>query len=109
MFSSQNYSITTINYVSVNDLTFKSEGELTCTLWANSVVDKFVAFFSNLLNKTRFNILSKLSPLETICMKCQTLLSENFGGKRRKNILNCYLLKCLPITPGYVLIQQMTN
>ena len=39
-------------------------------------------YFSYFSQKTGFDIVSKLSPLETICMKCQIL----FSGKNQKNI-----------------------
>ena len=43
-------------------------------------------FFFYFSQKTGFDISCKLSPspLETICMKCQTL----FSGKNKKNIIN---------------------
>ena len=34
-------------------------------------------FFSDLFKKTGFAISGKLSPKETVCMKCHTLFSEN--------------------------------
>ena len=40
--------------------------------------------FSYISQKTGFDISCKLSPMETICMKCQIL----FWGKIRKNIIN---------------------
>ena len=39
---------------------------------------------SNFLQKKGFDISCKLSPMETICMKCQSL----FSGKSKKNIIN---------------------
>ena len=53
--------------------------------------DKLV-IFSYFSQKTGFDISCKLSPLETICMKCQNL----FFGKNKKNISVCHLLKILP-------------
>ena len=50
------------------------------TLWANSVDDKLVMFFL-FFQKTGFDISCKLSPLETICMKCQILFSGNIFFK----------------------------
>ena len=55
----------------------------------------FWEFFSYFSLKTRFDISCKLSPLETICMKCQIF----FSGKNKKNILTC-LFKILPRVPG---------
>ena len=49
-------------------------------------------FFSYFSQKTGFVISIKLSLMETICMKCQNLFSEN----NEKNILKCLLLKFLP-------------
>ena len=42
--------------------------------------------FSDFSQKTDFDISCKLSPLETICMKCQILFSEK--KKREENIMN---------------------
>ena len=42
---------------------------------------KYISYFSQ---KTGFDISCKLSPLETICMKCQML----FSGKNKKNIFS---------------------
>ena len=39
-----------------------------------------------------FDISCKLSPMETICMKCQV----PFSGKNKKNISKCCLLKIIP-------------
>ena len=49
-------------------------------------------YFSYFSQKTGFDISCKLSPVETICMKCQNL----FSGKNKKNISICFLLKILP-------------
>ena len=53
-----------------------------------------LTFHANCLlsQKTGFDISCKLSPKETICMKCQIL----FSGKNKKNISKCRLLKILP-------------
>ena len=48
--------------------------------------------FLFLYQKAGFDISCKLSPLETICMKCQILFSE----KSKKNISICPRLKILP-------------
>ena len=51
------------------------------SLSANSEDDKFIVlFFSYFSQKTGFDISCKLSPLETICMNCQSL----FSGKNKK-------------------------
>ena len=49
-------------------------------------------YFSYSSQKTGFDISCKLSPLETICMKCQNM----FFGENKKNISKCCLLKFLP-------------
>ena len=49
-------------------------------------------FFLYSSQKIGFGISCKLSPKETIWMKCQRL----FPGKNNKNISNCHLLKFLP-------------
>ena len=43
------------------------------TLWTNSADDKLVIIFLFFPENTGFDILCKLSPLETICIKCQIL------------------------------------
>ena len=48
-----------------------------------------ILFFSQ---KIDIDISCKLCPKETICMKCQSLLS----GKKKKNISKHHLLKSLP-------------
>ena len=50
-------------------------------LWTNST-DNISKYFSYFTQKTGFGISCKLSPLETICMKCQIL----FPGKNKKNV-----------------------
>ena len=55
------------------------------TLWANSAVDKFMVFFYYYFSeKTGFDISFKLSPVETIYMKCQIL----FSGKKMSSAEN---------------------
>ena len=48
--------------------------------------------FVSFSQKTGYDISYKLSPKETICMKCHIL----FSGKNKKNISKCRLLKILP-------------
>ena len=48
---------------------------------ANNILKYFFSYFSW---KTGFDVSCKLSPKETICMKCQNL----FSGKNKKNIIN---------------------
>ena len=50
---------------------------LTVTTLLSNLADKFI-IFSYFSQKTGIDILYKLSPLETICMKCQIL----FSGKK---------------------------
>ena len=69
--------------------TLKSYQYLTSTLWANWTNWWYFSYFSQ---KTSFDISWKLSPVETICMKCQIL----FSRKIKKNISVCRLLKILP-------------
>ena len=52
----------------------------TYMLWANSEDDKLMIFFQE--KKKGSDTSSRLSPKETICMKCQILLSR----KNEKNI-----------------------
>ena len=47
-------------------------------------VDDILKYFSYFSQKTEFDILCKLSPMQTICKKCQIL----FSGKNKKNITN---------------------
>ena len=60
------------------------------TSCANSADDELVNFFLY-SKKTSFVISCKLSPVGTICMKCQV----PFSRKNKKNILKCHLLKFL--------------
>ena len=57
-----------------------------------------LTFHANCLHfspqKTGFDISCKLSPMETICMKCQI----QFSGKNKKNISKCHLLKFLQLS-----------
>ena len=57
-------------------------------LWANSADNKVVKF-SYFSQKTGSDISCKLSPMETICRKCQIL----FPGQNKKNNSKCPLLK----------------
>ena len=56
------------------------------TLWANSADDAMKIFFLFSL-KIGFGISCKLSPMETICMKCQTLFSEKQKRKIFQNVI----------------------
>ena len=58
-------------------------------LWADLADNKLV-IFSYLSQKIAFDTSCKLSPMETICMKYQSL----FSGKN-KNISKCRLLKII--------------
>ena len=57
-------------------------------LWVKFSADDILKYFSYFSQKTGFDISCKLSPLETICMKCQIL----FWGKIRKISPICRLL-----------------
>ena len=56
---------------------------MICTLGKNSA-DGILKYFSYFSLKTGFDILCKLSLMETICMKCQNLFSE----QNKKNVNN---------------------
>ena len=58
-------------------------------LWVKFSADDILKYFSYFSQKTGLDISCKLSPLETICMKCHIL----FSGKYKKNISKCRLLK----------------
>ena len=51
------------------------------TLWANSAAHTLMIFFLFFSEKTGSDISCKLSPEETICMKCQNL-------KNKENIMS---------------------
>ena len=51
-------------------------------LWVKFSAENILKYISYFSQKTGFDISCKLSPLETICMKCQML----FSGKNKKNI-----------------------
>ena len=66
------------------------------TLWAFSADDKLImVYFSYFYKKIGFDISCKLSPYETICMKCIL-----FSVKNKKNISKCHLLNILPSVKG---------
>ena len=73
------------------------------------LAEDILKYFSYFPWKTGFDILCKLSPVETICMKCQILFPE----KNMKYILNCLLQKILhtvirvksvPLCPDFMLV-----
>ena len=74
---------------------------LLLPLWANSA-DGIFKYFSYVSQKTGFDSSCKLSPMETVCMKCQILFS---GEKKnnKKNISKCHLLKILPRVQSEIL------
>ena len=74
-------------FLSKQDLTFHANCLLT--------------YFSK---KIRFDISCKLSPQETICIKCQML----FSGKNYKNISKCHLLKFLPSMPSVKMRENLS-
>ena len=53
-------------------------------LWVKFSADDILKYFSYFLQKKGFDISCKLSPVETICMKCQIL----FSGKNKKTVTN---------------------
>ena len=61
------------------------------TLWAKSADDRLLIFLL-FFHKTEIDISCKLSPVETICMKCRILFSE----ENKKTKWTCRLLKLLP-------------
>ena len=82
--------------------------------------DDILKYFSYFSQETRFDISCKLSPVETICMKCQILYSCMqcqilFSGKKVRKISSiCHLpnlpsvvnVNPSPANPGYVLPLQ---
>ena len=68
----------------------------SCTVKENNVNRRhFEIYFSDLFQKTGFDISCKLSPKETVCMKCQTLFPEQKKKTTKKNnkkTSNCCLL-----------------
>ena len=59
-------------------------GVYRLALWVKFSADNILKYFSHFSQEARFDILCKLSPMETICMKSQIL----FSGKNKKNISN---------------------
>ena len=53
-------------------------------LWVKFSADDILKYFFYFSQKTGYDISCKLSPKETICMKCQIL----FFGKNKKKIIN---------------------
>ena len=66
----------------------RTENVTFTTVLANSADNKLKYFFSYFSQKTGFDISCKLSLLETVCMKCQTL----FPGKKKKKKKNSSML-----------------
>ena len=54
--------------------------------------DEILKYFLLFSHKTGFDISSKLSPMETICMKCQSL----FSGKKKEENISIFCLLNLP-------------
>ena len=69
-----------MHYPEIQDYTVHKLSCLAC--WVKFSADKILKYFSYFCQKTGFENSCKLSPLETICMKCQIL----FSGKNKKNI-----------------------
>ena len=83
--------------------------------------DNILKYFSYFCQKIGFDISCKWSPKETICIKCQILLS----GKSKKNIIKLSsaesahsmvrvkgegnIVSCVKPLPLYGKIQQMAN
>ena len=63
---------------------FKDKGYLTLSTLGKIFSRRHIGVFFFSSQKTGFDISCKLSPVETICMKCQVL----FSGKNNKNITN---------------------
>ena len=59
-------------------------------LWVKFSADNILKYFSFVSQKTGFDISCKLSPMETICIKCQI----QFFGKNKKNIINLLSAEC---------------
>ena len=55
---------------------------MKCQILFSGTADDILKYFLYISQKTGFDILCKLSPMESICMKCQIL----FSGKNKKNI-----------------------
>ena len=53
-------------------------------LWVKISADDILKYFYYLSQKTSFDMSCKLSPMETICMKCQIL----FCRKNKKTVIN---------------------
>ena len=66
------------------------------TFWANSADNILMNFFL-FFQKTGFDISCKLSPMETICMKCQILIFlGGFFEKKKKIFQNVAYYKVYP-------------
>ena len=72
-----NVSSSSCNSNSIYTLTLSTLGKIFS--WRH-----FEIYFSNFSQQTGFDISCKLSPKETICIKCQIL----FSGKNKKNFIN---------------------
>ena len=70
-----------LNGVCFKRLTYYCTSLTVTTLWANSADDKCILFFFLFSQKTGYDILCSLSPIKTICMKCQSLFSGKIKRK----------------------------
>ena len=70
-----------------SDLIFSS---LTLRTLGKIFSGRHIDIFSYFPHKTSFDVSCKLSPLETICMKCQNLFSRK--NKKKNHQLMCHLL-----------------
>ena len=86
---------------------------LNTALWVKFAAEDILNwYFSYFSQETGFGISCKLSPLETICMKCQNL----FSGKNKQNIINLLSavfalrvvrVKINTIPPNFVCLQTL--
>ena len=68
----------------VESITTGISSEQQKALWIKISVDNFLKYVSYFFPENRIDISCKLSPVETICLKCLIL----FSGKNKKNIIN---------------------
>ena len=68
--------MTVIQVTLSHKYTCTTQPHLTLSCWVHFSADDILKYFSYFPQKIGFDILCKLTSMETICMKCQILLSE---------------------------------
>ena len=82
----------------------------SCTVKEKKSTDDIFKYFyfSDLFQKTGFDITCKLSPKETVCMKCQILFSQKKKKKKKKKKNDHQILASVEFTRSVVKVKLET-